>query len=246
MRNSIKFSPEGASVRVRCRRLGDSRAEVEVSDRGLGIAAELLPRVFDAFQQGGIDQVRKFGGLGLGLAISKTIVDLHDGTIAARSDGKGRGATFTVELPILAGARLDFAAAGAGRSEARFPLRSLRILLVEDHADTARIMRRLLAAEGHEVRPAATLAAALELAASHPFDLLLSDLNLPDGSGLDLLRKLREQGTGLIGIAMSGYGQEQDVARSLAAGFEAHLTKPVSAEGLLATIGKVARDHGGR
>ena len=164
----------------------------------------------------------------MGLAICKSIVELHEGSIVAKSEGKGRGSTFIVTLPTLRGlAKLPV------EKEPTLPdgpggLKALRILLVEDHPDTARLMRRLLIAEGHAVQLAGDVATAVNLAGAHPFDLLLSDLGLPDGTGVDLMRTLRAAGSRLPGIVLSGYGQDQDIARSLEAGFATHLVKPLS------------------
>jgi two-component system CheB/CheR fusion protein len=225
--NAIKFTPAGGRVRVRSRPDGDTWA-VEVSDSGVGIASDFLPQAFTAFEQGDKSLTRK-AGLGLGLAICKTIVELHGGAITARSDGKDRGATFVVRLPKLVGVHSAPAAEMKPGAPAYLrPIRPLRILLVEDHADTARIMRRLLSADGHTVESAGGVAAALKLAAAHEFDLLLSDLGLPDGTGADLMRTLRQQGSTLPGIVLSGYSQDEDVSQSRAAGFADHLVKPVS------------------
>jgi PAS domain S-box-containing protein len=230
LRNAIKFTPAGGRVRVRCRCDGDSCA-VEVSDDGVGMDPEFLPRAFSAFEQGDKTYTRK-PGLGLGLAICKTIVELHGGVITAQSEGKGRGATFVVRLPTLVGVRSVPAEQGPAAPGGPLPVKPLRILLVEDHADTARIMRRLLTAEGHAVQLAGDVAAGLKLTAAHEFDLLLSDLGLPDGTGVDLMRALRQEGSTLPGIVVSGYGQDQDVERSLEAGFAAHLVKPLSLQKL--------------
>ena len=222
LRNSIKFTPPGGRVRVRCQRQGDA-VVAEVSDNGIGINAEFLPHVFEAFEQEQKSATRKAGGLGLGLAISKTIVELHEGAITAHSGGKNRGATFSVTLPLAVGARVvreETKRSGTGRP--------LRILLVEDHPDTGRTLRQLLTADGHAVEWACDVASALRLAGDQTFDLLLSDLGLPDGTGEDLMRALRAQGSALPGIVISGYGMEQDVARSREAGFATHLVKPVS------------------
>ena len=228
--NSVKFTPAGGRVRVRCRCDGDSCA-VEVSDSGVGIDPEFLPRAFSAFEQGDKTHTRK-AGLGLGLAISKTIVDLHGGVITAQSEGQDRGATFVVRLPALVGVRSVRAEKEPAAPDEPRPVKPLRILLVEDHADTARIMRRLLTADGHAVQWAGDVAAGVKLAAAHEFDVLLSDLGLPDGTAVDLMRTLRQEGSTLPGIVLSGYGQDQDVARSLEAGFAAHLIKPFSLQKL--------------
>jgi CheY-like chemotaxis protein len=184
---------------------------------------------------------RQFGGLGLGLTITKALVELHGGSIEAHSDGKGKGATFRIRLPIHAHGKpalpLHIAAVEAEGAPAA---RLLRILLVEDHGDTARIMRRLLMGDGHEVETATDVSSALALAETGPFDLLLSDLGLPDGSGIDLMRELRRRGHTLPGIALSGYGREEDMRHSREAGFAVHLTKPTSPEKLAEAIAAVA------
>jgi two-component system CheB/CheR fusion protein len=225
LHNAIKFTPPGGRVTIRSYCDQDSCA-VEVSDTGAGIDPEFLPRAFDAFEQGDKGLTRK-PGLGLGLAICKAIVELHGGVITAQSAGKNRGATFVVRLPTMVGVRSVQAEKEAASDQAQ-PVKPLRILMVEDHADTARIMRWLLTADGHAVKWAGDVAAALKLAAEHEFDLLLSDLGLPDGTGADLMRTLRQQGSTLPGIVLSGYGQDQDIARSRDAGFATHLVKPLS------------------
>ena len=233
LKNAVKFTPRGGCVGIVCRRAhesdGDGQVIAEVVDSGVGIEPATLPSIFNAFEQGSADTTRQFGGLGLGLTISRAIVELHGGSISAQSEGKDKGAKFTVRLPLaVAGvAAAEQTPATPPRSRV-VPPRPLRILLVEDHGDTARIMRRLLMADGHQVETAADVATALQLSGQGGFDLLLSDLGLPDGSGLDLMRTLRQRGMMLPGIAVSGYGQEQDMAQSRAAGFAAHLTKPVS------------------
>ena len=239
LKNAIKFTPPGGCVGIRCRRT-DDHVIAEVNDSGEGIDPEVLPRLFNAFEQGGRQTTRQFGGLGLGLTISKAIVDMHGGTLTAHSQGKGKGATFAVRLPLLPAEVAMPAAPSTPQTLApAAPARPLRILLVEDHGDTARIMKRLLSAEGHEVKVAADVATALKLALSGPFDLLLSDLGLPDGSGLDLMRAIRAKGLNLPGIALSGYGQEQDVQQGRDAGFAAHLVKPVSLAKLDEAIARV-------
>jgi PAS domain S-box-containing protein len=249
LKNAIKFTPDGGRIAIRCRNNKDAHVVVEVEDSGAGIEPAALSRIFNAFEQAGPAIMRQFGGLGLGLAISRTLVELHGGTIEAHSDGKGRGAIFRVRLPLMS------ADATKGRGESGGQVEketmgyrdietngraSLRILLVEDHADTARMMSRLLAAGGHEVEIAGTVAAALDMAGSGSFDLLLSDLGLPDASGHDLLRMLRQRGVSLPAIALSGYGLEEDLRRSDAAGFAAHLTKPINLQRLHETIERVA------
>lgn len=237
LKNAIKFTPHGGCVGV-CLRPDHRHVLVEVNDSGIGIARDALPRVFNAFEQVERSITQQFGGLGLGLAISKALVELHGGTIEARSEGRGKGATFRVRLPLTA---------PAGRPETPSPaappqraVRPLRILLVEDHGVTAKMMRMVLTAEGHTVEMAGDVATAVALAGQHDFDLLLSDLGLPDGSGHDLMRRLRRHGHRFPGIALSGYGQEEDIERSLQAGFVAHLTKPASREAVVEAVTAVA------
>ena len=241
LKNSIKFTPVGGSMGIRCRRDGEGFVAAEISDSGEGIEAEAMGRIFDAFDQGERAITRQFGGLGLGLTISKAIVSMHGGSIHADSEGKGKGATFTVKLPLLA--VQGEAAAAPPVSQTTPPVaatRPLRILLVEDHGDTAQIMRRLLTAQHHEVEIAADVASALKLAGHQTFDVLLSDLGLPDGSGLDLMRALRAGGSKLPGIALSGYGQAEDIEQTREAGFFAHLVKPVNLPKLKEAIAQAA------
>jgi two-component system CheB/CheR fusion protein len=215
---------------------------VEVKDTGEGISPDLMPRIFNAFEQGGRDTTRQFGGLGLGLAISRGLVELHGGSIAAHSDGKGKGTTFWVTLPLEESTGAD-AASQVGGPRSLLPAAatdSLRILLVEDHEDTSRVMRRILMADGHTVWTANCVAAALETASRESVDLLVSDLGLPDGSGVDVIRTLRQRGSTAPAIALSGYGQEEDIRRSCAAGFNVHLTKPVDIQRLKQAIRQLA------
>lgn len=241
LKNAIKFTPHGGWVGVRCDAEGDRLVQVEVSDSGVGIEAKALERIFDAFEQGERSTTRQFGGLGLGLAISKSLVELHGGAIEARSPGRGLGATIQVKLPLLAcltpGPKAH--ASEAEREAMVQPKPALCLLLVEDHGDTAEMMQRMLEAEGHRVTTAGDVASALALIGSHHFDMLISDLGLPDGSGLDLMRDLRARGRSLPCIALSGYGQEQDIRESHAAGFAAHVVKPVDMDRLLDAMDKV-------
>jgi signal transduction histidine kinase len=233
LKNAVKFTPRGGRVEMRAGR-EDGSVAVEVNDSGLGMEPEALTRVFNAFEQAEISVTRQFGGLGLGLAISKALVEMHGGTITAASPGKGKGATFRVRLPLIAAlAPVERAPAPAAAAP---QARCVRVLLVEDHGDTARILARILRGAGHTVQTAGDVASALELAGNAEFDLLLSDMGLPDGSGMDLMKELRRRGNPLPGIALSGYGQEEDVRVSREAGFSQHLLKPVTAQRLLAIV----------
>ena len=236
LKNAIKFTPHGGCVGIRCRPDGAS-VVIEVNDSGMGIEPEALPRVFNAFEQVEQSITRQFGGLGLGLAISKALVEIHGGQIEAHSTGRNQGATFRVRLPLTVPAgQSDMPSLAAPPNRT---VRPLRILLVEDHGVTAEMMRMVLTEEGHSVETAGDVATALELAGQQPFDLLLSDLGLPDGSGCDLIRELVVRGYRIPAVALSGYGQEEDIQRSREAGFAAHLTKPASRGTLVATISSV-------
>ena len=239
LKNAVKFTPHGGTIGIRCRP-DQGHVVIEVSDSGIGIEPEALPRIFNAFEQAERSITRQFGGLGLGLTISKALVEMHGGTIEARSEGRHKGATFRIRLPLAAPVGHPEAPAPA-LPRAR-PVRPLRILLVEDHGVSANMLRLVLAADGHEVAMAGDLATAMDLADRQAFDLLISDLGLPDGSGHDLMRRLRQRGHTLPGIALSGYGQEEDIQRSREAGFAAHLTKPASRELLVEAIASVTAE----
>jgi PAS domain S-box-containing protein len=236
LKNAVKFTPAGGLIRVCCQHELDGRVLAEVSDTGIGIDRGLLPHVFDAFEQA---EPRR-EGLGLGLAISRALVQLHGGEITAESRGSGRGASFRVLLPSTS--ELEPSSPSRRPETPLEPQRQgLAVLLVEDHADSALLMRELLELSGHEVAQAATLSEAMTAAAGRVFDLLLSDLGLPDGSGLELVRALRESGRVRHAIALSGYGMEDDIRRSREAGFEEHLVKPVNPRELEATIRRVTQ-----
>ena len=243
LQNAIKFTPHGGCVGIRCR-LEDHSVIAEVVDSGEGIDPAVLPHIFNPFEQGGSGVTRQFGGLGLGLTITKGFVEMHGGDISAHSGGSGTGATFRVRLPIhvcdeAALAAGELAGTGTGTKAGTGAAPPLRILLVEDHGDTAMMMQLLLTAEGHEVETAGDVATAVKLAEATRFDLLVSDLGLPDGSGVDLMRSLRQRGNVVPGIALSGFGQEEDVRRSREAGFSAHLIKPASPDRLIEVIATV-------
>jgi PAS domain S-box-containing protein len=235
-KNAAKFTPEGGSIYVTTSRLESDRLQVQVRDTGIGIERETLPRIFDAFEQGDGGITRQFGGLGLGLAISKALVELHHGNIRAESPGPSGGATFTIELPVAEPTQAD--ASSRRLVDPAGEARPWRLLIVEDHADTARTLGRLLRAAGYMVKIAHDAASALELAATEEFDLVVSDLGLPDATGHELMQRLRERHA-IKGIAMSGYGMEEDTRRSQAAGFSEHLVKPVTVPQLREAIRRV-------
>jgi two-component system CheB/CheR fusion protein len=198
-----------------------------------------MPRIFEAFEQGERSRGRVFGGLGLGLAISRAIVELHGGTIAAASEGEGKGTKMTIRLPTTATPAIRHVDGYSATSAASARARSLRVLLVEDHPDTAEQLTRLLTRAGHKVSCAATVKEALERGRGGGFDILISDLGLPDGSGYDLMRDLARP-RHIPAIALSGFGMKQDVENSIAAGFSRHFTKPVDWHELQNEILKIA------
>jgi signal transduction histidine kinase/ActR/RegA family two-component response regulator len=224
VKNAVKFTPEGGRITIQTADDNDA-IRIDVCDTGMGIEPDFLEKIFNAFEQTSDMVTRHFGGLGLGLAISKALAEAQGGKLFASSEGRGKGATFTLRLP----ASMDVAAASSPAPEKSSDRISqgLKILLVEDHSDTAAVMSRLLRGLGHEVTIASSIATSIDAAGQQSFDLVMSDLGLPDGSGLDLMRQLREL-HGLPGIAVSGYGMEDDLRQTREAGFIAHLTKPVS------------------
>jgi CheY-like chemotaxis protein len=227
LKNAIKFTPNGGRITIRSANPAADRLRIDVADTGIGIAPEALPHIFGAFEQGGYAVTQRFGGLGLGLAISQALAQLHGGRIAAESAGVGAGATFNFEVPAReAGVPV---ATESGIAQ-RLAL-NCRILLVEDNADTREVIELALSALDCRVTPASSIAEAIAAAQREPFDVLISDIGLPDGSGLSLMRELRGRHR-LRGIALSGFGREQDLAMSKESGFDVHLVKPVSIDAL--------------
>lgn len=239
IKNSVKFTPDHGRITVTASFTDNGGLHVEVSDTGRGIEKEVLDRIFGAFEQGGSSISRRYGGLGLGLAICQGLVAMHQGTISAFSEGAGKGSTFTVELPPakVDPNRPEQGAPLSDQSRVQHPA-ACRILLVEDHESTARITTRLLRSLGHEVVTTDCVADALEKAKEAQFDLLISDLGLPDGSGHELLRKIRAFRP-MAAIALSGYGMDHDLQQSIDAGFSEHLVKPINASQLEQTIARV-------
>jgi HAMP domain-containing protein/signal transduction histidine kinase/ActR/RegA family two-component response regulator len=217
--NAVKFTPPNGQITISTSNDSSDKLCVEIADTGMGIEPEALPKIFDAFEQGGRTQL---GGLGLGLAISKTLVEAHRGTITAQSPGRNKGSTFALAFPTCEKAETQIAPAQLPTSAERQPM---RILLVEDHEDTNRSLTSLLRRRGHYVQSALTCQSALEVSAKEQFDVLISDLGLPDGSGIDLIQKLASKPT--LGIALTGFGMEQDIRKSREVGFQHHLVKPI-------------------
>jgi CheY-like chemotaxis protein len=207
--NALKFSNVGGKVELRTSVVADAELHVRLTDDGCGIDPHWLERIFQPFEQGEISVSPRFGGLGLGLAISKFIVDAHEGEIWAESPGLGKGASFTVSLPL---AETEQVQSPPPLGPKLPPVRRrVRILLVDNHMDTLDVMSRLLTHSGHEVVAASTYKKALRVGQQEEFDLLISDLGLHDGSGYELMSALRGISS-LKGIALSGYGMKADVA----------------------------------
>jgi PAS domain S-box-containing protein len=236
LRNAAKFTPDHGDVYVSAAEVAGGRVQIEVRDTGIGIASDVLPRIFDAFEQGDATITQQFGGMGLGLAISKALVEIHNGTIRVESKGEDRGSIFSVELPVLA--REKIAKAQPKDANTKRNGEKLRVLVVEDHLDTAEILARLLRASGYTVRTACTAAAALQLVGAEPFDVMVSDIGLPDATGYELMKEVKERYP-IKGIAMSGYGMDEDLRKSREAGFSDHIVKPANVAQLERSIRRI-------
>jgi signal transduction histidine kinase/ActR/RegA family two-component response regulator len=247
LRNAVKFTPPGGNVTVRTFAQPDEPFwRVTIEDTGIGMTAGEIERVFEAFSQGDHAAGRRshrFGGIGLGLTISRRLIELHGGRISAASAGPGKGSTFTIELPRIAEStgvipNTDALIAPGKPAEENAALAGTRrVLVVEDHAPTREALAGLLRRRNLEVLTAGSIGEARERALLGNISLVVSDIGLPDGNGCDLMEELRRT-HGLRGIALTGYGQEADVARSAEAGFIAHLTKPVHVQALDAALEK--------
>lgn len=235
LHNAVKFTPEGGKVTIRLDREG-GEARLMVKDTGQGMDAAFLPDVFEMFRQAEAGLSRRHGGLGIGLALVRQLVELHGGRVRAESEGTGKGSCFTVWLPILSseGGRVTGARPVAGA------LAGVRVLVVDDSEDTAAMLFHLLKSAGAEVETASSGPEALRRTESEAFDVILSDLSMPGMDGYELLRELRSRPktAGVPVLAVTGFGQTEDVERTRAAGFSAHLAKPV----LLARLVEAARE----
>lgn len=240
--NAIKFTAPRGRISITTADNASGYLEIRVSDNGKGIDPQDLSRLFGAFEQGKDSTARNFGGLGLGLAISRGLTEMHNDKIHAVSDGKERGATFIVNLPVKERAVPSSPGAPLQQNVSR-PGRAQRILLVEDNEDTGRLLKMVLDDSGHTVCLVGDVSSALQAGEREHFDLLLCDIGLPDGSGFDVVSKLRRQGTVDKAIAMTGFGMAEDIERSKKAGFETHLTKPVDIEELERLINEFESNH---
>jgi signal transduction histidine kinase/ActR/RegA family two-component response regulator len=256
--NAVKFTPKGGRIQVSLKRI-NSHLEIAVRDDGQGIELEFLPRIFQRFQQADSGESRAYGGLGLGLAISRHLVELHGGTIEAASDGPQRGATFTIKLPLMPVQRAAAAASASGSAEPRVhptvgrdvtfecppELRGLKVLVVDDEADTRDLLASVVSQCGAVVEEAASATEALAAIPSFRPDVILSDVGMPGEDGYELVRKVRrlsrEQGGRTPAAALTAYARPEDRRQAMRAGFEMHLPKPVEPAELVAALATLAR-----
>ncbi|MDB6074884.1 MAG: Protein-glutamate methylesterase, partial [Verrucomicrobiaceae bacterium] len=237
LKNAVKFTPLNGHISVKTQ-VEEDGLRISIADNGIGITASEMPRIFNAFSQGDQAMESRFGGLGLGLSISSLLMQEHRGRIWAESEGRGKGAVFHVALPLAT----EQVVKGSGGTPKAAPLPHLRVLLVEDHSASRDTLTRLLKRRGHHVAYADCIAGAHKLAEEEQFDIVISDLGLPDGSGHDLMFDLHRKHR-LRGIALSGYGTSADVQRSADAGFLEHLTKPVDIRKLDAALARAFAVH---
>jgi signal transduction histidine kinase/ActR/RegA family two-component response regulator len=248
--NAIKFTPNGGRIEVRLRTRGEA-VDLEVADSGKGIAAEFLPYVFDRFRQADSSSTRSHGGLGIGLALVRHLVELHGGSVQARSGGEGRGSTFSISLPVAGPAAEtgDIAPVPAATviraSLSGLPtLEGLRVLVVDDEADARDLIGVILRRRGATVEAAASVAEALEAVERARPDVVVSDISMPESDGYQLVRELRRReataGAALPAVALTAYARTQDHARSIAAGFQVHLAKPVEPDDLILAVANLA------
>jgi PAS domain S-box-containing protein len=249
--NAIKFTPKGGRVQIVLERV-NFQIQISVADSGIGISAAFLPHLFERFRQGDASTTRSFGGLGLGLSIVKSLVELHGGTVAATSAGEGGGTTITVQLPLAVHHRSGpsgerFAAQTAplvARDLVTAELAGVRVLVADDEADARDLIKRVLEDCGADVMTASSASEAIRLVALHRPDVLLSDIGMPEADGFELLRRVRALGTQHGGkvpaIALTAFARSEDRTRALRAGFVVHVSKPVDASELVATVASVA------
>jgi signal transduction histidine kinase len=232
LKNAIKFTPEDGEIIISSSNPSPELLSISVRDTGIGMESEVMRRIFDPFEQGNRSFERRFGGLGLGLAISKSLAQAHGGTLTVQSEGPDRGSTFILSMQTLPSTEATAVSpkAGSGASQ-----QGLKILLVDDHQDTCAALEKLLVRRGHLVAATHNVRSARAAAARDKFDLLISDIALPDGSGMDLMMQLRASSK-IPGIAISGFGNNRDIEKSLQAGFSEHLIKPIKLEKLEAAI----------
>jgi PAS domain S-box-containing protein len=242
--NAIKFTPSGGRVEVRLFRAG-SCAQIQVSDTGCGISLEFLPYVFELFRQADSSSTRSYGGLGLGLAIVRRLVEFHGGSVCASSPGIGQGATFTVSLPLFQKSRRALALRNSGAAEISVLLTGLRVLVVDDEPDIRELIAAVLEQYGAEVTAVGSAGEAIAALARKVPDVLVSDIGMPVEDGYTLIRKVRdlemELGGQIPALALTAYAREEEHRRAIAAGFHMHMPKPVESAELAVAIASLAQ-----
>jgi CheY-like chemotaxis protein len=233
--NAVKFTPEGGTVEVGCART-DGWLDIHVRDSGAGIDPAFLPHVFDRFRQGDSRATRRHGGLGLGLAIARHLVEQHGGEIRASSDGPGRGTTVSIRLPAASAPR---AGRRADRQGADLRLDQTAILVVDDHEDSREMLAQLLEHAGARVVQSESALTALDLIAAGSVQVLIADIAMPDVDGYELIRRVRARGVSLPAIALTAFARPEDRERALSAGYSEYCAKPIDGRELVRTIRNV-------
>jgi PAS domain S-box-containing protein len=256
--NSVKFTDRGGSVQVALARV-DSHIEISVKDSGRGIRPEFLPHVFERFRQADSSTAREHGGLGLGLAIVKQLVDLHGGSVAASSDGPGKGSTFTVRLPLgivsvpqsqpsseVLPALHRSEPSVAAQAQAAPSLNGIRVFVLDDEVDACEVVRRLLEEHGAEVEVSNSADAALRVLEKRSFDVILSDIGMPGADGYSFIQAVRGRGIDTPAATLTAFARTEDRTRALLAGYQTHMAKPVEPTELIATVAALSRDRAKR
>jgi signal transduction histidine kinase/ActR/RegA family two-component response regulator len=241
--NAVKFTPQGGKITIRIER-EESHARVTVQDTGQGVDAEFLPRVFDRFRQADSSTTRSFGGLGLGLAIVRHLVELHGGTVSAESDGVGKGATFSATFPLLTDRAASAPQGGELAAAEVRSLDGLRVLLVDDEAEAREILSTVIGRTGAEVKACISASDALSKLSEWRPDVILSDIAMPEEDGYSFIGKVRalprEKGGEIPAAALSAYARDEDRMQALAAGYQMHIAKPIGASQLVTMVAKLA------
>ncbi|HEX8824348.1 MAG TPA: ATP-binding protein, partial [Archangium sp.] len=249
--NAIKFTPKDGKVQVLLEQV-NSQIEISVADTGIGIDPKFIPHLFERFRQGDASTTRKYGGLGLGLSIVKSLVELHGGTVRVTSPGVDQGTTVSLQLPL--GVHREPSplespppktSSTAARDVVLARLGGLRILVVDDHADARELVTRLLEECGAEVLTAGSVEEAVAVVEAQRLDLLISDIGMPGSDGFELLRRVRALGKNgggaLPALALTAFARSEDRTRALRAGFLVHLAKPIDPSALIATVARITR-----
>jgi len=241
--NAVKFTPQGGQIMIRIEQDGP-HAKITVKDTGQGIDAEFLPRVFDRFRQADSSTTRSFGGLGLGLAIVRHLVELHGGTVSAESEGVGKGATFSATFPLLTGRTEPIAHSGETCAPEILSLDGLRVLLVDDEAEAREIISTVIGRTGAEVKTCISASEALVKLVEWRPDVILSDIAMPEEDGYSFIGKVRalprEKGGETPAAALTAYARDEDRVQALAAGYQMHIAKPIGASQLVTMVAKLA------